>query len=111
MDINADHTHVAIPRFDNFVIDPFSICGLGTDQYDGTGTPLDLIGNPFSDRRLSTPLYGFPVIVGSRPVALYRPDVPHLRCPPVIRHIMKTVESSVVARFESLSIFRKESTI
>ena len=61
--MNSDHAHAIVPRFDDFVVDPFPVRCVRPDQDDCAGSSVHLIRDPSLDGSVTAFLYGFPIII------------------------------------------------
>src|SRR3974390_2376890 len=55
MNADADNTQTIVPRLDDLMVDPFPVCGVGTNEHNRASPSLHLAGNPALDRVVTAP--------------------------------------------------------
>jgi hypothetical protein len=94
MDVDAQHSLVSIPALHDFVVDPLPTGGPSTDQHNNARSAGHLLCNPLRNGLVATARNRLPGVVGDCLIALYGPDVAHLRSAPVVRYVVETVENT-----------------
>src|SRR5688572_19391308 len=89
MNIDPDYSKAVVPRLHDFMVDPFSISGVGAYQYNGACLAAHLVANPSVDRLVPTFGHGFPVVVCGWFVAFDGANVSDRRRPPAVWLVVK----------------------
>ena len=95
VDVDANHPESSIPRFDNFVVNPFAVGSIGADEHDRAGFASQLARDPTLDLRvlIGAARDSFPVVVRRRFVALDGANAANRAGAPAVRLEMKAVET------------------
>src|SRR5437879_5836171 len=94
MDIDADKPLFTVPGRLDFVVDPLPAGGVFADEHDVAGLSVELLINPFLDRRVAAALDFFPIVVARGFVSLDHAHVADLGGSGAVGLVVETVEHS-----------------